>query len=439
MKRFSFLAISAAALFPVAAMADTSANLLLHGECDHSNMQYRPGEEMAFTLKLQGDSPVEAGKYSLVWTRKGDDGKQEEGKFEVKPNEPMVVKTSLGCPGFVYIYAELKDSEMKTVKSTHKNSNGGKVCFHGGAGVEIEKLETVPEPKDFDEFWAKQKQLLAKVPIKAERKEIPCKNNQVRIYEVKIDCADPRPVTGYLTIPTAADSGKKFPARAEFHGYSDNRIHRAPGGGPNNVVVLNINAHGYELGRDDQFYKDFYTSIRKNGHSYVLNESPDTPADELYFNGMVLRVMRALQYLKSLPEWDGQHLIASGGSQGGLQTMWAAGCGEGVTEATPSVTWGCDLGGQKVPNRIHIGWGIKFTNPGLLYYDAVNFAKRIPSTCRVIITRAGMGDYTCPPSGVAMSYNAMKCPKRIHWVQGSTHGYVPPAPQQVFDISGNGF
>ena len=61
------------------------------------------------------------------------------------------------------------------------------------------------------------------------------------------------------------------------------------------------------------------------------------------------------------------------------------------------------------------------------YYDAVNFARRIPDSCRVEITRAGLGDYTCPPMGIARLWNAIHPGNRsILWVQGSTHGYTPP-------------
>jgi cephalosporin-C deacetylase-like acetyl esterase len=61
------------------------------------------------------------------------------------------------------------------------------------------------------------------------------------------------------------------------------------------------------------------------------------------------------------------------------------------------------------------------------YYDAVNFAKRIPRTCRTVITRAGLGDYCCPPLGLAKLWRALPGNAEIRWVQGSQHGYVPPA------------
>jgi len=50
------------------------------------------------------------------------------------------------------------------------------------------------------------------------------------------------------------------------------------------------------------------------------------------------------------------------------------------------------------------------------YYLPVNHARRIPATCRVDITRAGLGDYICPPPGIATLYNALHCPKSICWM-----------------------
>ena len=96
----------------------------------------------------------------------------------------------------------------------------------------------------------------------------------------------------------------------------------------------------------------------------------------------------------------------------------------GVTQAEISVPWGCDIAGT-ASGRNHGEWYLKWV-PALGYYDLANMAKRIPGTCRVRITRAGLGDYTCPPSGVAAFYNSLSCPKSIVWVQGSTHSEVPP-------------
>jgi len=44
------------------------------------------------------------------------------------------------------------------------------------------------------------------------------------------------------------------------------------------------------------------------------NAKPETA----YFGGMAWRVVRAIEYLKSLPEWNGRDLTVRGGSQGAL-------------------------------------------------------------------------------------------------------------------------
>jgi cephalosporin-C deacetylase-like acetyl esterase len=308
------------------------------------------------------------------------------------------------------------------------------VFFDGGAGVNVDSLALSPdvEPKDFDEFWARQFARLDKVQIRDERIEIPCRNSKTRLFAVRIDCAGLRPVTGYLSVPKAVDEGATFPCRLETHGYSGDRCtHHSPTWVSDGEIVLNINAHGLKLvefGATDADTKALRWEVRSNGKTYAFDPEQNKDPETAYFNGMVLRVKRALQYLKTCKGWNGKDLYASGGSQGGLQTIWAAACGEGVTRADSSITWCCDMVMNDVRNAYRAasgGWYIPFTK-GIAYYDAVVWAKRIPKTCRTIIPRAGLGDYTCPPMGLAKLYNAIPGNKSIVWVQGSEHGYVPP-------------
>ena len=54
---------------------------------------------------------------------------------------------------------------------------------------------------------------------------------------------------------------------------------------------------------------------------------------------------------------------------------------------------------------------------------------------RVRITRAGLGDTCCVPSGIAALYNNLPADRRsIVWVQGSKHGYIPPQPNQRVEL-----
>ncbi len=459
MKKISLF--SAAALAAFAALAGGLDNGLLRGTTNKRAIDYAPGEEMVFTLKLDQVETLPEGDWFIKWERSGDDGKKFGEKVPADPKTPIVVKTSLDRPGFVRVKAMVVDAKGDVYRKQYTGDTttpegrraqnaferrDRRIFFDGGAGVQIDKLVSHPEPADFDAFWAKQAERLDRVPIKAERIEVPCKNPKVRLYAVQVTCAGLRPVTGYLTIPKAAEQGVKYPCRLETHGYSgDSCRHDAPGWVRENEVVLNINAHGLKLaefGATEADRKALRWETRSNGCTYAFDAKQNADPEVAYFNGMVLRVKRALQYLKTLPEWNGKDLVASGGSQGGLQTIWAAGCGEGLTRAESSITWCCDMytSGKlrKDPkqNLASDGWYIPWTD-AMGYYDAANFAKRIPTTCQTIITRAGLGDYCCPPTGLAKMYNNIPgTNKKIWWVQGSTHGYVPPKPNDNFWIEG---
>lgn len=386
-------------------------------------LEYAPNEEMTFTFKVDfGGEKAPKKPYSFTWTRTGDDGLTESGKSQITPKNPVTVKTKLGKPGFVRIQANLLDARGKQVYKINKDKKE-RIFFDGGAGVQLDKLtNAVPEPEDFDAFWAKQKAKLKNVPLKSTMKKVSPEGADVEVYEVSVDCAGPRPVTGFLTIPTNA-AVKSLPAEVSYHGYGTRVQRNRKGWG--GAIRFDVNAHGYDLGKDKAYYDEFFKNIKSNGQIYAFDPKQNSNPEEAYFNGMVLRLLRSLEFVKSLPQWDGKNLKVSGGSQGGLQTIWAAGLDPDVTEANSGITWCCDFAGTTI-GRLG-GWRPSYV-AGLNYYDAINHAKRIK--CKTFISRAGLGDYTCPPSGLAILYNNMKAPKKIRWVQGSTHGFVPTKPQE---------
>lgn len=453
MKKLLFFAGSAVALAAIGGPLDTA---WIKGTTDKNPLFYKPGEKMTFTLTPQDvGAGLPEGEYFLSWSRSGDDGIVESGKVPFT-RAPFVYTTKLDKPGFVRVVAYVVDKKgaryVKTFVGDATTPEGKKamnaferqkknVFFDGGAGVEIDALQTEPEPKDFDAFWKRQYARLDLVPIKAEKKEVESPNPKVSVYAVRIDCAGLRPVTGYLTVPKAVNGGQTFPARLTTHGYSGPRCtHDRPTWARENEIALDINAHGLKLrefGATDADTKALRCEIASHDaasrfRTYAFDKTQNADPEIAYFNGMVLRVKRALQYLKTVKGWNGRDLFASGGSQGGLQTIWAAACGEGVTRAESGITWCCDMytnGKLRLDPALKLaadGWYIEWVD-GLGYYDAANFARRIPTSCETVITRAGLGDYCCPPTGLAKLWNNIRGNKRIVWVQGSEHGYVPPA------------
>lgn len=394
-----------------------------------SPLSYQPGEEMVYTITLHtgNDKP---GNWTLSYIRQGDDNKKFSGSAPA--DKPLVIKTSLDKPGFVSINVHLRDAKNKPVYYQYVHANGKtykrNVSAFCGTAVQPEKLTDCGEPADFDEFWAKQKKRLAAVPFAGKvQKKLVRETENGYVYSLSIPCVAPRPATGYMTIPKNAKA-KSLPLQFSFFGYSAAR--QGIPNPANGKIAFYINAHGQELGREPEYYTKFFQSIRSKKYSYAFDPEENKNPETAFFNGMALRNLRAMEYAKTLPEWNGKDLIVQGGSQGGLQTMWTVALDPDVTVAKPSITWCCDLAGTEKKQRLSGGWRIKYV-PGLDYYDPVFMAKRVKKA-EVIITRAGLGDYVCPPSGLAISYLNLATPnKTIHWYQNSNHGYVQPKPEIV--------
>lgn len=407
-------------LLPAATLAALSlcgatlcaGTLSFKGECDRPRAIFQPGESMTFKIQLLDDGKPVAGK-KLKWTRSGDDQKTETGEAVSSADEPLSVSTSIAQPGFVRILVTALDAAGKPAK----DDKGKDLVFDGGAGAAPERLESVPEPKDFDEFWAKQKTKLATVPLKAAEVGVPSKNPAFTVVDVKVDCAGGKPVSGYLAYPKDA-APKSLAAQVNFMGYgvaSPNPDMQA------GKITLSINAHGIENGREPEYYKGLAAGELKG---YAFKNDENANPETAYFNGMMLRVMRALEYIKSRPEWNGRDLTVAGGSQGGLQALNAAALDAGVTKCFAYKPWCCDLAGITLGRQR--GWRPD-NAAGLAYYDPVNQAKRI--TCETFVN-TGLGDYVCPPSGVTVLYNNLKVPKKIEYIQGATHMTNPQGAQK---------
>ena len=395
------------------ALTLTAGEYSIRGATDKDVAIYKAGEKIEMTFRVFDGETSVAGK-KLQWTRTGDDGKTEKGEG-IAGTEGVVVNTSMDKPGFVRYEVKAFGEDGKSLQGYVGGWGGnktGNIFFDGGACVEPEKLQAVEEPKDFDDFWNAAKATLAKIPMKVEVTDVACKNPKVKLFAVTLACAGPKPVTGYLTIP--ANAGKKsLPAIVQFHGYGIGK-HNPPGWFNESAISFDVNAHGMELGRDDEYYKQLQKDL--SGYCFKNNENADR--EKIYYYGMALRVMRALQYVKTLPEWNGKELQSNGGSQGGLQGLWGAGLDADVTSCNIWSPWSCDFGGITA-GRLR-GWRPDYVK-AIDYFDPVFHAKRIKGKAHLI---ANYGDYTCPPSGVWIVYNNIPhTNKSMEVKQGCTHGY----------------
>lgn len=140
--------------------------------------------------------------------------------------------------------------------------------------------------------------------------------------------------------------------------------------------------------------------------------------------------MRALDFVKCRPEWDGQRLVVRGGSLGGIQAIAAAALDRDVTVAVVSVPAACEYNGYKQ------GRSASFLYRGkeliarieadprraatLAYHDAVNFAPRI--TCDIYVC-TGFADELCTPSCVFAFFNALPATTRKYMSSNPRTGH----------------
>ena len=293
------------------------------GTTDKDPLTYAPGEEIVFRVQLLDDGTPCAGK-TVRWLRTGDDGKTEEGEAITAADQPVDIRTAIETPGFVWLKVVVLDESGKNIPGENHE-------FNGGAGVLLDRLGSAPEPDDFDAFWQRQKERLAEVPLSAHLSEVDSPDQNVKCYDLRVDSVG-APVSGYFCLPADAEE-KSLPALLVLQGYGVASASKEICAGKSSLALC-INAHGIENGRDADFYQNLFNTTLK---SYGLPAGTNTDPETSYWNGVAMRVMRALEFLKSLPEWDGKNITVTGGSQGGFQSILAAGLDPDVTSERPLV------------------------------------------------------------------------------------------------------
>ncbi|MBQ9500706.1 MAG: acetylxylan esterase [Lentisphaeria bacterium] len=350
---------------------------------------------------FNGRRPVPPG-YTLHVTL-GKDGNAP--RTETVPAEKgFAAELSLEEPGWAYVTFQLRDPRKGDAALLLR---GERTTAGTGIVLEPHKLRPVrPEPPDFDAFWRANRAELAETPLTVlEKKPVPPPadaGEPVACFDMKLACAGPRPVSGYLCVPQTGSG--RYPAILclDGAGVHDSGKLAFPG-----AVTLTINAHGIANGQPEAYYRDLEQGALKD---YPLSGADDR--NTICFRYMFLRVLRALEYLKTLPEWNGRDLVVRGSSQGGAQALFGAAMDRDVTLAVTFVPAMCDFAGCFASPRRTGGWPRPYGPDGKDparrsawdHYDLVNFARRI--TCRTFVS-AGLADTTCPPTSVFCMFGAL--------------------------------
>lgn len=411
---------SLAALWLVmgAQAAEPSTNYVLSVSTDRPDAIYKQGETVTFTVKLQLDNqPVNGADISWMTSKDG-----------VPPTANGKVKLAGGC---ATVTGKLDEPGFLQCRASFNGPNKLSRFALGGAAVDPLQIKpSMPVPAGFDAFWAAQKKKLAAVPVNPRLTPVKSPVKEVDCFDLQADSVG-APVSGYFARPIGAKP-KSLPVILTVHGAGvrSSSLGGAAGWAGQGFLAMDINAHGLPNGKPDEFYKNLANGELKD-YSIRGRESRDT----VYFLGMFLRLVRALDFLTSQPEWDGHIVVVHGNSQGGYQSLVAAGLDPRVTFFAAGVPAGCDHTGCTV-GRIN-GWphfiatGEK-PDPKVIeavrYFDAVNFVTRAKAAGIVTV---GFIDTTCAPSSVYAAYNAIPGRKQIFNDPPSTHRISPQAGEAM--------
>jgi cephalosporin-C deacetylase-like acetyl esterase len=300
-----------------------------------------------------------------------------------------------------------------------RGRGGPNYALQLGAAIAPTKLQpSAPRPADFDAFWDGKLKALAAVPMNPQLAPQETNVAGVELAMFKIDSLNSQ-VQGYVAKP--AKEGK-FPALLlyQYAGVyvipTTNSTNRAAQG----WLCLNVDSHDVT--------PDSTQGVPQNYQSVGNGDR-----EQSYFLDMYLRDTRAVQYLKSRPDWDGKTIVLMGTSMGGQQTLVTAGLNDGITAALAWVPSGTDFDGDLHGRKLgYPNWSTRDPKVAAtgLYFDVVNFASRIKAP-----TFIGLGflDTTASPVGIWTAYNQIPGAKEaIAMPQAAHNNQAPPATERAW-------
>lgn len=380
---------------------------------DHPDWTYKVGEKAKFAVSItQSGSPVQV----------------EEVKFNVMPekmepvlNGPLKLENSkatieggtMKSPGFLRceVIAKVNGKEYRGI---------------GTAAYEPEKIKpTVDLPDEFNTFWKDAKAELASIPLDYTMTLLPERCTEtVNVYEVSFQNIKNSRIYGILCMPKGDG---KYPAWLQVPGAGirpyNGDIDKAKSG----IITLQIGIHGIPVTLDPVVYQNLSSGALNGYPGFNLDER-----DTYYYKRVYLGCVRAVDFLTSLPQYDGSNVVVSGGSQGGALSIVTAGLDERIKYLIAVYPALSDMTGYL--HKRAGGWPHLFTGSNekvhnkkdkietIAYYDVVNFARliKVPG-----YYTWGYNDETCPPTSYYSAYNLINAPKQVFVVPETGHWTYP--------------
>ena len=388
---------------------------------DHADWLYKTGEKANIEIQFYKYGIPRNGEVTYTV---GNDllGTDTKGSVTLKNGRAKINIGTKKTPGFRDVVLTMK-------------LDGQSYTHHVKVGFSPEKIQPfTQEPKDFNTFWQGNLDELAKIPL-SYTKEIAKEycTDKVDCYLVKIPVSRRKQcVYGYLFYPKNAQPGKHpvvlCPPGAGIKTIKEPLRHKYYA--ENGFIRLEIEIHGLDPRLSKETFDDISRAFNSDPTGYLENGIDNR--DRYYMKHVYLALVRCIDLLTSLPEWDGRNVAVQGGSQGGALALVAAGLDKRVNLCVVNHPALSDMAGYTEKGRTggypHFNRMTGLYTPSnistMAYYDVVNFARKVKATTYMTW---GYNDNTCPPTTSYAVWNTLNCEKESlitpineHWTSDAT-------------------
>ena len=377
---------------------------------DHQDWNYEVGQTAQFKVSVTKSSTL-LDNVTIDYEAGPEMYPEVEKKGVVLKDGTMTWKGKMSKPGFYRLTV--------TAHVGGKDYKGS--CT---AAFSPEKLKpTTVEPEDFDQFWAKTLEEARWTSLMPQRELLPERSNEeVNVYQVSFQNIRWGSRTyGILSVPTKPG---KYPALLRVPGAGVRPYNGDTYTAPGKAIVLEIGIHGVDVTHPQRFYDDLMQGALNCYWDFGMDNR-----DRSYYKRVVVGCVRSVDYIASLPEWDGKTIGVTGASQGGFLSYATAALDKRITFVAAVHPALCDHTASL--KGIACGWPhyfYKMTNEELKaksdmvetsrYYDGVNFVRRIQCPTWVSF---GYNDDVVPPTTAYATYNTLTCPKTLSIYQQTSH------------------
>lgn len=390
---------------------------------DHADWLYQTGENVKVEVSFCKYGIPRDGelKYSI-----GNDMLQPDkhGSVKLKNGRAVINMGTKKTPGF---------RDMKLSVSL----DGKTYEHHIKVGFSVDKIKPyTQEPQDFRSFWQKNVEELKQVPMSYTKELYKdyC-TDKIDCYLVKLQIDKMgHSMYGFLFYPKNAQPGKHpvvlCPPGAGIKTIKDpmrNKYYAE-----NGFVRFEVEIHGLDPRISSETFGEISRAFNDRNGGYLANGLENK--DIYYMKHVYVGLVRCIDFLTSLPEWDGKNVAVQGGSQGGALAIIAAGLDSRVTQCVANHPALSDMAGYAAKGGTG-GYPHFCRQPQILsnkdclntlaYFDVVNFARYVKAPTYLTW---GYNDVTCPPTTSYAVWNTLKCTKESlltpineHWTTTETN------------------